>query len=248
MNKLILMLLLLCAAAWGYRAQHQARGPLPQMFPLSQSSTSSRSVSTPWGEALQQAAATAALAKLREYQVAQEQYRIEERGGEFVFARQLPEFVQSRSRSAGTMGLVSQELVNAWAGAARPIPYQGYLFAEITQGADGRPLDPHVQYGLCAYPAQSGAAGAVVMLVLNDDRTAGPVREDRPVSRGAAALWAAPAEQMRGPVTRWPSEMELRTNYVKLTRSIAEAQQAIGDLLQRAHHDAVVSRDLALTR
>ncbi len=197
---------------------------------------------------MQQASATAALAKLREYQVAQDQYRIEEQGVEFVFARQLPELFHLKGRAAGAMELVSKDLVNAWAGNSRPIPYQGYLFAELTHGADGRPLDPHVQYGLCAYPAQSGAAGAVVMLVLNDDRTAGPIRDDRPVSSGAATLWAAPAERIPGPVTRWPSDMELRTNYVKLTRSIAEAQQAIGDLLARAQHGAATSHDLALTR
>ena len=247
MNKLVVIIILLCAAAWGRHYQSQGHQAISTPASGQPASIRSSPVSTPWGGALQQASATAALAKLREYQVAQDQYRIEEQGVEFVFARQVPELFHLKGRAAGAMELVSKDLVNAWAGSARPIPYHGYLFAELTHGADGRPLDPHVQYGLCAYPAQSGAAGAVVMLVLHDDRTAAPIRDDRPVSSGAATLWAAPAERIPGPVTRWPSDMELRVNYVKPTRSIAEAQQAIGDPLAPAQRGAVTSHDLAVT-
>lgn len=248
MNKLILLIAMLSAGAWGYHYQTHSRSAQPQGGGGESASSVALQLPGPWGESLQYAYTAAVLAKLREYQVAQEQYRIEEEAGDFVYARSLPDLVHLKGRSAGHPGYLSQDLVNAWAGGANPVPYRGYLFAEITQTASGRSLDPHIQYGLCAYPVQPDFSGAIVLLVLNDERTAGPINEERPVSGGTYTLWAAPSERVKGPVTRWPSEAELHMNFVKLNRSISEAQQAINDLRQRAQRGEMKPQDLALTR
>jgi hypothetical protein len=248
MNKLILLIALLSAGAWGYHYQIHSRTVQPPGGPGQSASSVALQLPGPWGESLQYAYTAAVLAKLREYQSAQDLYRVDEIGGAFVFARHLPELFDLKGRSAGQPGLGSRELVQAWSGSSSPTPYRGYFFADITHDPNGRPLDPHIQYGLCAYPAQSGVRGAVVLLVLNDERTAGPMNEARPVTHGHATWWAAPADRVKGPVIRWPSDAELRANYMKLNRSIGEAQQAIGALLQRARQGHVTPQDLALTR
>ncbi|MBI5855771.1 MAG: hypothetical protein HZB35_11215 [Nitrospirae bacterium] len=248
MNKLILLIAIISAGAWGYHYQTHSRSAQPQGGGGKSDSSVVLQLPGPWGESLQYAYTAAVLAKLREYQVAQDHYRLDEMGGDFVFARQLPELFHLKGRSRGEMGMVSQEVVQAWAGASNPLPYRGYFFADITHGMNGLPLDPHIQYGLCAYPAQAGVSGSVVLLLLNDERTAGPINEDRPVTGGTYTLWAAPSDRVKGPVTRWPSDADLRTNFVRLNRSIAEAQQAINDLHQRYQHGDVKPQDLALTR
>lgn len=147
MNKLIRPIALLSAGAWGYHYQTHSRTARPPGGPAQSASSVALQLPGPWGEFLQYTYTAAVLAKLREHQSAQNLYRVDEMGGDFVFARQLPELFHLKGRSAGEMGLISQDLAGAWAGAAKPVPYRGHLFADITRGANGLSLDPHVQYG-----------------------------------------------------------------------------------------------------
>ncbi|MDE3119172.1 MAG: hypothetical protein KGL03_09190, partial [Nitrospirota bacterium] len=162
---------------------------------------------------------TNALAKLRQYQVAQNVLQ-NETGS---FARRLPDLFQKEGWPPGRPGMIPRELAAAWGQGPNPVPLNGYLFADLTDNADGSQLDPHMQFGLCAYPAEPGRSGDLLMLILLDKRTM-TISEDKPMSRGGHAIWARTYKPGDKPVTSWPSQAEFERDFVRLDRSVEDAR------------------------
>jgi len=147
-----------------------------------------------------------ALAQLKKYSVAQGLVSVE--FGEY--ARRLDELY----REAAYEGLISQTLLDALHDSESPVPLSGYLFADVEEDEYGSPLDEGWRCGFSAFPAEPGSTGDHVLLILFDDRAA--PEPQGPVGHGTWKLFSAHVERVRGPVTRWPTERELRTKFVEI--------------------------------
>jgi hypothetical protein len=171
---------------------------------------------------------TNALAKLRQYQVAQNVLQNETEN----FARRLPDLFQKEGGPPGQPAMIPRELAAAWGQGPNPVPLSGYLFADITENADGTQLDPYSQFGLCAYPAQPGRSGDLLMLILLDQRTM-TISESKPMSRGGHTIWARTYKPGDKPVTRWPSQAELERDFARLDRSVEDAKALLDTINKR---------------
>lgn len=171
---------------------------------------------------------TNALAKLRQYQVAQNVLQNETDS----FARRLPDLFQKEGGPPGRPGMIPRELAAAWGQGPNPVPLSGYLFADITENADGTPLDPYLQFGLCAYPAQPGRSGDLLMLILLDQRNM-TISESNPMSRGGHTIWARTYKPGDKPITSWPSPAEFDRDFVRLDRSVEDAKALIDTMTTR---------------
>lgn len=116
-------------------------------------------------------------------------------------------------------GILDARLLSASGDSPRPTPLSGYLFSQIMEGDYGGILDSHRRCGLAAYPARPGRSGDRVLLILLDEAwwdTSGQV------SGGNWRLFWAEAGKVRGPVTRWPSDLEMRTTWREIRRRTPE--------------------------
>lgn len=126
-------------------------------------------------------------------------------------------------------GYIAREFFDAWDKNANPTPFQGYLFTDITEYSNGGPMDRHARSGLCAYPVKPGSSGDKIFLILLDDRfsevVGGNPEEGGFASTGGSKLLAVPYNKVAGPVTRWPSDEEMKFLYEDLSRSIKRGIQ-----------------------
>ena len=173
----------------------------------------------PDGPMMRRARETAAFSELKKFSTAQNLLFVEEGR----FARDLQE-LQARGE-----GLISHRMVQASHLSASPLALNGYYYSEI---------EPHtpVQAGLAAYPKEPGKTGDKVLLILIDiDHGPGPT-EQSPVSGDNARIFFAPAGDISIPVTRWPSDAELASDWNEIRRrspeeGLREAEQIFDDFV-----------------
>jgi len=218
MKKIVIGLMLLGGATWG--SQHQE---VLRHFAV--------------GDYDKASSTARALAKLREYQVAQNVYRME--AGDAEFAKRLVDLYRQDGRDRRHPSYISADLARASNQWPQPIPYHGYLFSDLTTYWNRHPVDGHDQYGLAAYPAHPGVSGDVLLLILQDDKI--PLPEDRQiemqgggVTTGSHTIWARPFRLGDSPPTRWPSSQELESKYRRLDRSIETGTRQVGELYARS--------------
>ena len=221
MKKVVIGLMLLGGTTWGYQHQESLH-----QFAL--------------GDYVKVSNQANALAKLREYQVAQHAYRMET---DEAFAGRLLDLYEQSGRNGRRPGYISEELARASVQSPNPIPYHGYLFSDLTTHRNGRPVDKHDQYGLAAYPVQPGVSGDVVLLILQDDKIVRP--EDRlvemeggGVTTGTHTIWARPFKPGDRPPATWPSSDELIRDYKRLDRSVEAGTREARELFLKARHAA----------
>lgn len=114
-------------------------------------------------------------------------------------------------------GLLKEGFVAALEGRPEPKTVKGYVFADIEQDEDGKALDRRLRSGVCAYQlpvkdsfwASKEKKPVLLVLMDADELAEYNVYEARP---------EGPSE----PVRRWPTGKELRTQFVRLERRIAE--------------------------
>jgi hypothetical protein len=161
--------------------------------------------------AIKKANETSALAQLKKFNTVEAYVLMEE----YRYIHDLDELVGD-DRSAGLFG---RRFAAARHGAPDPSPMSGYYFSSIVEDEHGAHLDDPFRCGLAAYPAKPGRTGDRVLLILLDEKwdTA-----TGPVSSGNYRVYWASHERVAGPVTRWPTESELRTDYVEIRQRTPE--------------------------
>jgi hypothetical protein len=138
--------------------------------------------------ALQTASAMKAKSLLKEYQVAQNVFRMESEG---------------RYGTIGELaqrGHIKDELANA-SDKKQALAVNGYLFADIEQDSAGQPLERHAKAGVCAYP-QDGNGPVILMLLDTNDPE-------------EWAFYAADSAATGGAVRRWPGAEELKSKFAR---------------------------------
>jgi hypothetical protein len=153
--------------------------------------------------------ATSAMSHLRKYSTAQALLSMET--GRCT--HRLPDLFEDPAFA----GIIDEPLIQAWHRNENPIPLSGYLFADIEQDEYGRTLDHWGRCGLSAFPVEPGRTGDKTLLILIDETV--ELANPGPVQGGDWRLYEASAEEVPGPVTRWPSRSELQEKYRDLTRS-----------------------------
>jgi hypothetical protein len=173
--------------------------------------------------AIKKANETSALSQLKKYSTVQAFILTEE----YRYIHDLDQLVED-GRSGGIFG---RRFAAARHGRPNPTPMSGYLFSGIVEDEHGARLDDPFRCGLAAYPANPGVSGdRILLILLNEewDTSTGPV------SGGNWRLFWASHEDVRGPVTRWPSDSELRDTYVEIRKrtpegGLREAEQVYDD-------------------
>lgn len=100
----------------------------------------------------------------------------------------------------------------------------GYVFVEINQSESGSALDSAARFGLAVYPVQPGVTGSRAFLLLMDwDKAISKDNDSRVDTANFAQLWTAPADKTGSPLSRWPSETELRQSFQRIDKNATEA-------------------------
>ncbi len=144
-------------------------------------------------------------------------------------------------------GYISEKFFNAWDGNSEPVPFQGYLFTDITEGVNGNRLDSRKQSGLCAYPSNPGSSGSKILLMLLDPRyeeivKGGPGGGEPDfygggaVSSGGFIILEADYEKVGGPVRQWPSDNEIGSTYKNLTLTVEQGLKKSKELFENARN------------
>lgn len=154
---------------------------------------------------MRKARETSAFAELKKFSTAQNIVMVE--NGRF--ARSLEEL------EAVGGGVLAPAMVQASHRASPPIALNGYFFSEV------EPRTP-LQAGLAAYPETIGKTGdKVIMILIDEGRGDGPT-EERPISGDHSRIFFAQAKDVRLPITRWPSETDLTTDWHEIRRRSPE--------------------------
>jgi hypothetical protein len=123
-------------------------------------------------------------------------------------------------------GIISQAFFNAWDGHSQPQPLAGYLYASIDRDSTGAPLDRFNYAGLCAYPAEPGKTGDLIICILADPRhfQAKEIGDfGAAVSHGEEwTFYKARYEDVGKPVRRWPSDRTLRETFQAVDKRTPE--------------------------
>ena len=217
MKKIVIGVMLLAGTGWGFRHPESLRH-----FALGN-----------YEKAVNQAQA---LAKLREYQVAQNAYSLETDG---QFAARLLDLYSQPGRGRPQPGYISEDLAHASINWPHPTPYYGYVFSDLTIHSNGRPVDRRGQFGLAAYPLRPGIDGDIVLLMLQDDTVVRPEDrlvelQDGGVTTGTHTIWARPFVAGEQPPARWPSPEDLARDYQRLDRSVEVGAQEMRALFDKA--------------
>lgn len=157
------------------------------------------------GPAMRKARETSAFAELRKFSTAQNIVMVE--NGRF--ARSLEEL------EAFGGGLLAPAMVQASHRASPPKALNGYYFSEVEPRTS-------LQAGLAAYPETIGKTGdKVIMILIDEGRGDGPT-EGRPISGDNSRIFFAMAKDLSLPITRWPSEADLTTDWHEIRRRSPE--------------------------
>jgi hypothetical protein len=119
------------------------------------------------------------------------------------------------------MGAISDAFYNAWDGLDKPEPLGGYLFSSIDSDAYGAPLDRMQYAGLCAYPAEPGKTGDLIICILSDPRHFQDegIKEYGGVSHGEEwTFYTALYEDIGEPLYSWPSDEVLAETFQALKK------------------------------
>ncbi|MCZ6695605.1 MAG: hypothetical protein O7A63_03595 [Acidobacteria bacterium] len=171
------------------------------------------------GSAMRKARETSAFAELKKFGTAQNIVMIE--NGRF--ARSLEEL-----QSFGG-GLIAPAMVQASPRASPPHALNGFFFSEIVPRTSS-------QTGLAAYPATIGKTGDKIIMILIDEDAGPQPTEGRPISGDNSRIFIAQAKDVRLPITRWPSEADLKANWHEIRRrnpveGMREAERIFADLM-----------------
>jgi len=115
--------------------------------------------------------------------------------------------------------MIKTEMFEASDSVSDPKPLNGYYYSEIVIDPDGRDLDPQCRAGLAAYPSEPGKSGTMVIMMLIDicreDLSNAKPEEAVQSSGDEWHFYYASADDIKGPITHWPSESELRLTWRK---------------------------------
>ena len=139
--------------------------------------------------ALERAASTKAMSLLKKYQVAQSIHRVQSDGAYGA----MKELVSSE--------LIDGELAHAFDKQPAPVAVDGYLFSDIDQDSDGRPLELHRKAGLCAYPQDRSGTVILMLMDSNDPEE--------------WAYYTSDCATTGGAVRRWPSTADLKDKFTR---------------------------------
>lgn len=171
------------------------------------------------GAVIRKARETSAFAELKKFSTAQNIVMVE--NGHF--ARSLEEL-----QSLGG-GLIDPAMVQASHRASPSSALNGYFFSEIDSGTS-------LRTGLAAYPERIGETGDKVIMILIDEGAGPQPTEDRPISGDNSRIFFAQAKDVGLPITRWPSKVDLTTNWHEIRRrspeeGMREAERIFADSL-----------------
>lgn len=110
------------------------------------------------------------------------------------------------------IGIISDAFYYAWDGLDQPEPLGGYLFSSIDTDAYGAPLDRTQYAGLCAYPAEPGKTGDLIICILADPQHFDDesIKDYGGVSHGEEwTFYTALYENIGEPLYSWPSDETL---------------------------------------
>jgi hypothetical protein len=119
------------------------------------------------------------------------------------------------------IGIISDAFYNAWDGLDKPEPLGGYLYSSIDTDAYGAPLDRMQYAGLCAYPAEPGKTGDLIICILADPRhfEEESIKEYGGVSHGEEwTFYTALYEDIGEPLYNWPSDETLTETFQALKK------------------------------
>ena len=163
-------------------------------------------------EAYKRARETRALSFLKKYQTAATINQMET--GQYA---DLPGLYED----GAYQGIISNTFYYAWDGHDQPRPLGGYLYSSITTDESGAPLDPMDYAGLCAYPAEPGKTGDLIICILAD-----PAHFKAETNNGYGAVshgeewtfYAANYEGIGEPLHSWPSKVTLQETFQSLKK------------------------------
>ena len=151
---------------------------------------------------------TNAKALLKQYNIAQ-----------FFCLSEYNEFASLQDLSKEMFGMIKKGMLEASDSVPNPKPLKGYYYSEIVIDSNGEDLDPQCRAGLAAYPSEAGKSGTTVILMLIDicqeDLSDGEPEESVKSSGDEWHFYYANAYDVKGPITCWPSESELKLRWRK---------------------------------
>jgi hypothetical protein len=144
---------------------------------------------------------TKAASLLKKYQVAQNINRMQSDGA----YGSMKELIDRQ--------LIEGELAKAYDKQSPPAAVGGYLFSDIEQDSDGRPIERRKKSGLCAYP-ESGNGEVILMLLDSNDPE-------------EWAFYTGDAAATGGAVRRWPDLKDkfTRSNKYSPQEALKEAEK-----------------------
>ncbi|MBA4386917.1 MAG: hypothetical protein C0404_02985 [Verrucomicrobia bacterium] len=183
------------------------------------------------GSILNSANSTMAVSCLRQIQSASSIYQVESEG-RYATLKQILE--------RGYIG--REELIRALDFKEKPVPLSGYLFTDVTQEADGRPVDLRTKCGYVAYPASPGpAADKVFMLVADTTQMGAPANQDSFVSHGEEwTIYVAYSTNVAMPVKKMPAAGDIGRIWTPMKkRTPEEALQEAEALYRKAQEQKI---------
>ena len=118
-------------------------------------------------------------------------------------------------------GVINDAFYNAWDGLDEPEPLGGYLYSSIETDVYGAPLDRMNYAGLCAYPAEPGKTGDLIICILADPRhfQGESIKEYGGISHGEEwTFYTALYEDIGEPLHSWPSDETLAETFQALKK------------------------------
>ena len=158
------------------------------------------------------ARATKAMSLLKKYQVAATLHQVET--GRYPTLEEIYE-------ASEYSGVITPAFYNAWDGLDEPRPLEGYLYSEIQTDPYGHALDRFNYAGLCAYPAEPGISGDLIICMLADPGSfdQGQIKDFEGVSHGDEwTFYSAPYEDIGPPPYDWPDDETLAENFTALKK------------------------------
>ena len=158
------------------------------------------------------ARAAKAMSLLKKYQVAATLHQVET--GRYPT---LAEIYEASEYS----GVITPAFYDAWDALDDPRPLEGYLYSEIETDSYGHELERLNYAGLCAYPAEPGKSGDLIICILADPGSFddGQIKEFGGVSHGDEwTFYTAIFKDIGEPLYSWPDDELLEEKFTALKK------------------------------
>ncbi|PCJ62599.1 MAG: hypothetical protein COA79_03540 [Planctomycetota bacterium] len=137
------------------------------------------------------------------------------------------------------LGMLDEDVANAWDGHSDPIPYNGYYFSSLEEDEDS---ESKFRVGLCAYPVKPGSTGnAMILLLLDDSKMSFDEETGQPIGRDDSfQIWRGNFTDYGEPVREWLSKEDLNQYFKRVDKSVKEGMKEAQEAFDKAKRDGIV--------